>query len=160
MKTVLITVIAGPVLILPDLFFFGRYSQAIMDSYAVKPTVPYLIAMVTYGGVIEEVMLRLFAMSLLVFLLWKLFARKENKPTTAIYVIANVVTALLFAAGHLPTTFILLGSSPMIIIRCFLLNGVFGLAFGLLYRKYGLRYAMIAHAGCHVISKLIWILFV
>ena len=37
---------------------------------------------------------------------------------------------------------------------------VFGLAFGWLYRKYGLRYAMIAHGGCHVVSKLIWILFI
>ena len=41
-----------------------------------------------------------------------------------------------------------------------LLSGVFGLAFGWLYRKFGLRYAMIAHGGCHVVSKLIWILFV
>ena len=39
-------------------------------------------------------------------------------------------------------------------------NGGIGLLFGLLYRKYGLRYAMIAHGGCHVVSKLIWILFV
>ena len=50
--------------------------------------------------------------------------------------------------------------TPMIIFRCFLLNGGFGLLFGWLYRKYGLRYAMIAHGGCHVVSKLIWILFV
>ena len=39
------------------------------------------------------------------------------------------------------------------------LAGSFGLLFGWLYRKYGLRYAMIAHGGCHVVSKLIWILF-
>ena len=32
--------------------------------------------------------------------------------------------------------------------------------FGWLYRKYGLRYAMIAHGGCHILSKLIWILFI
>ena len=70
------------------------------------------------------------------------------------------MSALLFAAGHLPATLMMLGSSPMIIFRCFLLNGGFGLAFGWLYRKYGLRYSMIAHGGCHVVSKLIWILFV
>ena len=29
----------------------------------------------------------------------------------------------------------------------------------ILYR-FGLRYAMIAHAGTHVVSKLIWILFI
>ncbi|MBE6919600.1 MAG: CPBP family intramembrane metalloprotease [Ruminococcaceae bacterium] len=127
--------------------------------YVEKPTVPYLVATVTYGAVIEEIMLRLFFMTLLVFLLWKLFQRKRELPSTAVMVIANVIAALLFAAGHLPTTFVTLGSSPLILLRCFLLNGTFGLAFGWLYRKYGLRYAMIAHGGCHVVSKLIWLVW-
>ena len=158
--SLVISVIGGLALILPDILFFARHSTAIAESYAAKPTVAYLVAMVTYGGVIEEVMLRLFMMSLVAFILHKLFGKGTDKPTTAILVSANVVAAILFAAGHLPGTFILLGSSPMIIVRCFLLNGGFGLLFGYLYRKYGLRYAMIAHAGCHVISKLIWILFI
>lgn len=54
-----------------DILFFGNYSQIIMDSYSVKPTILYLIASVIYGGVIEEVMLRLFWMSLVTFILWK-----------------------------------------------------------------------------------------
>jgi membrane protease YdiL (CAAX protease family) len=118
------------------------------------------VAAVLYGGVIEEVMLRLFNMSLVAFLLHKIFWRKQENTPVAALVTANIVSALLFAAGHLPATLMMLGSSPMIIFRCFLLNGGFGLAFGWLYRKYGLRYSMIAHGGCHVVSKLIWILFV
>lgn len=155
-----ISIIGGLGIILPDLLFFGRYSQAIMDSYAVKPTAVYILGAVIYGGIIEEVMLRLFVMSLVAFLLHKLFGKKGKAPATGVLVAANVIAALLFAAGHLPGTAMLLGLSPMILFRCFLLNGCFGLLFGWLYRKYGLRYAMIAHAGCHVISKLIWILFV
>ena len=147
-------------LILPDLMFFGRYVPMIMDSYGVKPTIPYILAAVLYGGVIEEVMLRLFMMSLVAFLLHKVFERKHEKPATGILIAANVIAALLFAAGHLPATAMLMGITPMILFRCFLLNGGFGLLFGWLYRKYGLRYAMIAHGGCHVVSKLIWILFV
>ena len=131
-----------------------------MDSYAVKPTIPYVLASITYGAVIEEVMLRLFMLSLIAFILYKLFGKKREKPATWILVAANALAAVLFAAGHLPATFLLLGDSPLLIFRCFLLNGGFGLAFGYLYRKYGLRYAMIAHGGCHVVSKLIWILFI
>ena len=157
--TLVVAVAGGAVMILSDLLFFGRYSQPIMDSYAAKPGIPYLVAMVTYGGVIEEVMLRLFMMSLVAFLLNKVFGR-QGKPGTAILAAANVISALLFAAGHLPVTFILLGSSPLLIFRCFLLNGGLGLLFGWLYRKYGLRYAMIAHGGCHIVSKLIWIFFI
>lgn len=158
--SIVVSVIGGLSLILPDLLFFGRYSQAIMDSYAVKPTIPYLIAMVTYGAVIEEIMLRLFTMSLVAWILHKLFGKNSDKPTTLILITSNIISALLFAAGHLPVTSVLFGLTPMIVVRCFLLNGVFGLLFGWLYRKYGLRYSMIAHGGCHIVSKFIWILFI
>ena len=156
----IVAVVGGSVLILSDLLFFGNYSQIIMDSYLVKPTIPYLIASVLYGGVIEEVMLRLFWMSLVAFVLWKTFDRKNKRPSTAILITANMIAALLFAAGHLPATATMFGLSPMIVFRCFLLNGGIGLMFGWLYRKYGLRYSMIAHGGCHIVSKLIWILFI
>ena len=155
-----VAVIGGLAMILLDIFFFGRYSQMIMESYAVKPSVTYMLAAVFYGGVIEEVMLRLFFMSLVAFVLYKLFERKKDKPSDTILIIANIFAAILFASGHLPATFTLIGNSPMIIARCFLLNGGIGLLFGRLYRKYGLRYSMIAHGGCHIISKLIWILFI
>ena len=156
--TAIVAFLGGIAIILPDILFFGNYSDAIRESYTAKPTVAYVLGSVIYGGVIEEVMLRLFAMSMIAFLLQLLF-RKET-ASTSILVAANVIAALLFAAGHLPTTAVLMGITPMILFRCFLLNGGFGLLFGWLYRKYGLRYAMLAHAGCHVVSKLIWILFV
>ena len=156
--TAIVAILGGMLLILPDLLIFGNYSEVVRDSYAVKPTVSYMLAAVIYGGVIEEVMLRLFFMSLLAFLLQKLF-RKES-GTTGVLIAANVIAAMLFAAAHLPATAMLMELTPMILFRCFLLNGGFGLVFGWLYRKYGLRYAMLAHAGCHVVSKLIWILFI
>ena len=160
MVTLVWSVIGGLSLILPDLWIFGNYSEALRQSYQVKPTIPYLLATVTYGAVVEEVMLRLFMMSLIAFLLHKLFEKDKEKASVVVLVAANVISALLFAVGHLPVNSILFGLTPMIVLRCFLLNGVFGLLFGWLYRKYGLWYAMIAHGGCHVVSKLIWILFV
>jgi hypothetical protein len=48
----------------------------------------------------------------------------------------------------------------MLLVRCFLLNGVGGLWFGRLYRKYGLSYAMLAHALFHVVSDVIWAAFI
>ena len=157
---ILVSVAGGLAMILPDLLFFGRYSDVIRESYAAKPSIAFVLASVTYGAVIEEVMLRLFFMTLIAFLLHKVFGKNQDRPTEAILIVSNILAALLFAAGHLPTTFITIGSTPIIIFRCLLLNGVFGLAFGYLYRKYGLRYAMIAHGGCHIVSKLIWILFI
>ena len=156
----IVALMGGLAMILLDIFWFGPASQVIMDSYATKPSIAFVLGSVIYGGVIEEVMLRLFMMSLIAFLLHKIFWRKREQTPVAALVAANVLSALLFAVGHLPTTAILLGLSPMILLRCFLLNGGIGLLFGWLYRKYGLRYAMIAHGGCHIVSKLIWILFI
>ena len=158
--SIIVSIVGGLTLILSDLLFFGKYSEVVMSSYKIKPTIPYFIAAIIYGGVIEEVMLRLFWMTLVVFVLWKVFDRKNERPSTAILITANIIAALLFAAGHLPATATTLGLSPMIVFRCFLLNGGCGLLFGWLYRKYGLRYSMIAHGGCHIVSKLIWILFI
>ena len=139
---------------------FSKYSEAVAASYAAKPTVAYILASVTYGAVIEEVMLRLFAMSLAALLINRLILKRKDEPTDKVFIAANIVSALLFALGHLPTTFILLGNSPLLIIRCLILNGGFGLLFGYLYRKYGLRYAMIAHGGVHIVAKLIWLIFI
>ena len=152
-------IFGGLAMILPDMLLFGKYSEAVASSYAVKPTVSYMLAAVAYGAVIEEVMLRLFFLSLIAFVLHKLLG-KNAQPAVPVLIAANVIAALLFAAGHLPATFQLMGNAPILIVRCFLLNGGLGLLFGYLYRKYGLRYAMIAHGGCHVVSKLIWILFI
>ena len=163
-KPLIVTAVVGTVgglaMILFDILWFGRVSEVIMESYAVKPTAAFIIGAVIYGGVIEEVMLRLFMMSLLAFILHKIFGKGTEKPSVAVLVAANVVSSLLFATGHLPSTAILLGITPIILLRCFLLNGGIGILFGWLYHRYGLRYAMIAHAGCHVISKLVWILLI
>ena len=158
--TAVLSIVGGILLILPDIFFFGKYSETIMESYSSKPSLVFILASITYGAVIEEVMLRLFFMSLLAFIIHKLIYRSHEATPKVALVFANIIAALLFAVGHLPATFILLGSSPLIILRCILLNGIFGLLFGFLYRKYGLIYAMLAHGGCHIVSKLIWLIFI
>ena len=155
MAAVIVAIVGGLAMILLDVFFFGNYSDAIRDSYLVKPTLVFVLGSVTYGAVIEEVMLRLFLMSGVAFLLHRIFEGKKADTSDAVLIVSNIIAALLFAAGHLPATSMLLGLSPMILVRCFLLNGGIGLLFGWLYRKFGLRYAMLAHGGCHVVSKAV-----
>lgn len=158
-ELIFVTLVGGAAFILLDVVIFGNFSEVIKDSYAIKPTFEYIIASVTYGAVIEEIMLRLFFMSLIAFIIQKI--AKKDEMNDRILMIANVIAALLFAAWHLPATIMSISPiTPMIIFRCFLLNGGFGLMFGRLYRKYGIHYAMLAHGGVHIISKLIWILFI
>ena len=108
-------------------------------------------------------MLRLFFMSLIAYIIWKLFFKKHHKENipASVFIIAHIIAALLFAAGHLPATISVFGTlTPVLLIRCFLLNGGFGLVFGWLYRKHGIIYAMLGHILFHVVSKLIWLIFI
>lgn len=149
-----------------DYWTFGRWLPQVAESYDSGLLVRRLdnwLSSIFYGGIMEEVLLRLFLMSLVAFLIWKLFFRKcsKNEIPQGVFVAANVLCALLFAAGHLPATITMFGTlTPLVLLRCFLLNGGLGLAFGWLYRKYGIQYAMIGHAGAHIISKLIWLVLI
>ena len=142
-----------------DLLYFKNHIPQVAAMYQGKPSFAYWMASVLYGGVIEEILLRLFMMSLIAFLAWKLFFRREAMPPVGVIIAANILAAFLFAAGHLPSTMQMFGEiTPMILLRCFLLNGVGGLVFGYLYRKYGIQYSVMAHAGTHVVWKIVWII--
>ncbi|MBQ8611912.1 MAG: CPBP family intramembrane metalloprotease [Oscillospiraceae bacterium] len=156
---VLLSLAGGAVFSL-DPWVFGAWIPAVKESAATPATVNAWLASVLYGGIMEELMLRLFFMSLLAWLGWKLFFRQKETVPAGVLIAANVVAAMLFAAGHLPATAILFGRlTPVILLRCFLLNGGFGLLFGRLYRKYGIQYAMLSHALLHIVSKTVWLLF-
>ena len=157
-EILLVTIIGGMIFILSDMCLFNNFSEVIKNSYASKPTFEYIIASIIYGGIVEEIMLRLFFMSLITLIIKKITKEKDISNKTVI--LANIIAALLFAASHLPATAIMIGITPMIVIRCFILNGGFGLLLGRLYRKYGIHCAMLGHMGIHIVSKLIWILFI
>ena len=156
--TAIASLVGGAIFIFADIVLFGKLIPIVLDSYASKPTVSYVIASITYGGVVEEVMLRLFFMSLIAWLLSRLTADKT--ATEGHFIIANLLSAVLFAVGHLPATLTSIGTSAIIIVRCFVMNGAFGLLFGRMYRKHGIQYAMLTHAGVHIVSKIIWLLFI
>ncbi len=153
---------AGGIVFSLDHWVFGSMIEGVQSGNIASLTLSGLIASVLYGGIIEEVMLRLFFMSLIAFIIRKLFCRKHSRESipTAVFVSANIIAALAFAAGHLPATLVIFGElTPLLLLRCFLLNGGFGLLFGWLYRKHGIAYAMMGHALFHIISKLIWFIF-
>lgn len=164
-KRVLVTLAtgaAGGLLLCLDHWTFGSMMEEIRAANEAALSAAGFLGSVLYGGIMEELMLRLFLMSLVAFVLRKLFCRKYDKEhiPTWVFMLANVIAAALFAAGHLPATQMLFGElTPLLLFRCFLFNGGLGLVFGWLYRKYGIAYAMAGHALCHIISKLIFVIF-
>ena len=161
--TAIVSLVGGMALALLDVFVFDPAvgGDLILNGDRQGLTVDAWIASLLYGGVIEEVMLRLFFLSLVAWGIRKLFCRRtatEALPAW-LFAVANLIAALLFAAGHLPATVVLFGElTPVLLIRCFLLNGGLALGFGWLYTKHHVGYAMLAHAGVHMISKILFLL--
>jgi hypothetical protein len=160
MPTAIITIISALCLFPGDKLIFGSFNIWVNDVYQTAPGLAKIIAGLLVGGVIEEVMMRLFFMSLMAFIISGLFFRNEKEIPVKVFVAANILSALLFAAGHLPGTAAMTELTPLILFRCFLFNGGLGLCFGWLYRKYGIGYAMIAHGLAHLISDLLMILLI
>jgi hypothetical protein len=108
-----------------------------------------------YGGIAEEIQLRLFAMSLLAWLGKFVSKTLEGKPTNIIFWIANILAAVLFGLGHLPTTAMLVPLTPLVVARAVVLNGVIGVVCGWLYWKRGLESAMIAHFSADIVLHVL-----
>ena len=154
-----IAIASGIVVALIDIQLFAGMIEQVAAEYQNEPKIVYALSAFTYGAVIEEVMLRLFLMSLIAFGTYKLFCKKGSTFPVIIYIIANIITAAIFALGHLPATSQLWGDlSFPVVMRCFLFNGTMGLFFGFIYRKHGIHYAMLAHLGAHVGMQLVTML--
>lgn len=108
-----------------------------------------------YGGISEEVLLRLFVMSLIAWLGSFISKTAEGRPTSAVFWIANILAAVLFGLGHLPATAMLIPLTPLVITRAIVLNGLAGVAFGWLYWKRGLESAIVAHFSADIVLHVL-----
>ena len=108
-----------------------------------------------YGGIAEEILLRLFVMSFFVWLGRFVSKTDDGKPTVAVVWIANILAAVLFGLGHLPATATLVPLTPLVITRAVVLNGLLGIVFGWLYWKRGLEAAMISHFSADIVLHVL-----
>jgi membrane protease YdiL (CAAX protease family) len=148
--------ILGAILVI--LFSLPFYSLSVSLSEAEISVATWKAVLAAfYGGIGEEILLRLFVMSLFVWITTKI-SRNKNPTSLGIW-ISIILSSVLFGLGHLGLTAQLTTITPVVIIRAVLLNGVAGVIFGWLYWKKGLESAMIAHFSSdivlHVITPLV-----
>lgn len=108
-----------------------------------------------YGGIVEEVLLRLFLMSLLAWLGKFISHTADGLPTSGVFWVANILAAIIFGLGHLPATATIIPITALVITRAIVLNGLAGVAFGWLYWKRGLEAAMISHFSADIVLHVL-----
>ncbi len=102
-----------------------------------------------YGGMSEEIMLRLFAMNLIIFILNKI-DRNKKSPKGKV-VTGMIIASVIFGAAHLAAVFASGLASPGFIIRTLILNFVPGMVFGWLYWKRSFLSAVVAHFAADIV---------
>jgi membrane protease YdiL (CAAX protease family) len=98
-----------------------------------------------YGGIDEEVLSRLFLLTLLAWLGARVLQKQKARVSTVTFWFANIIVAILFGLGHLPNAAMVMRITPTVVVLALTLNGIAAVSFGYLYWKRGLESAMIAH---------------
>ncbi len=152
-RFVLLTVSAGvitAVLIALGDVQFGKYlpELTVVNGHV---TMWKTLLAAFYGGIVEELLMRLFCMSLFAWILAKIFKSMEPTKNALIMSAAIILSSILFGLGHLPITAALTAITPLVIARAIVLNGVGGLVFGWLYWKKGLEYSIVAHFTADIV---------
>lgn len=136
----------------------GNAAKALGEASNLKPPAWQGFLASFYGGIDEEILLRLFVLSLLAWL-GKFFSHTaEGAPTLTVLWVANILAAVLFGLGHLPATSVLVPITPLVVTRAIVLNGLGGIAFGYLYFTRGLEAAMLSHFSADIVLHVIFAL--
>ena len=98
-----------------------------------------------YGGITEELLLRLFLMTLIAWGIWRTAYKAQLPPDATVFRAAIVAAAVLFGVAHLPAAALFWPLTPVVVARIIALNTLGGLAFGFIYWQWGLEYCMLAH---------------
>lgn len=113
------------------------------------------IAIIYVAAVGEELLFRLLLLSLLVGVAVRLLGRQNGAPNQGILWGATLLSALAFAAVHLPAWSAAGTLTAGLALMVLALNGLGGLVFGYLFVKRGIAAAMWAHAGADCAIQLI-----
>lgn len=148
---VILGAIAGAVLLAGDLLFLPYWPKQLVDA-ALQTTLRDNFLASFYGGINEELLMRLFGLSVLAWLLSFAFHTTAGMPTLAVLWFVNVVMAILFGLGHLPALKSAAGGiSRIMFARSLILNAPIGLLCGWLFWTYGIEAAIVAHFSADII---------
>jgi hypothetical protein len=128
---------------------------AALNQEALQPAAWKGLLASFYGGIDEEILLRLGVMSIFVWLGRFVSKTEDGRPTLAVLWAANILAAVLFGLGHLPATAALFPITPLVITRAIVLNGLVGIAAGYLYFKHGLEAAMLSHFTADIVLHVL-----
>ena len=124
------------------------------------PPFPTSILASLSAGIGEEMVFRLFFIPLLVWLVSRVALRGERE--NAVFWTASIFSGMFFAAGHIPSVMLLLGTGSFadipraLMVEIFVLNGTLSLVTAHFLRKSGYLAAVTVHTSADIVWHVIW----
>jgi len=158
-QPLVIGAVVGLALIIGDRLFVAAAHDPRWTGF-VHPRFPLSLIASATAGIGEEVLFRGFVMGLWAFLA-SLILRRWGAHRIAWW-IGNIISALAFSAGHLPSALYLFNAAsaaalpPLVLGEIVLLNSLLGLVAGERYMRHGLIAAMGIHFWADVLWHVLW----
>ncbi|MFW6311917.1 MAG: type II CAAX prenyl endopeptidase Rce1 family protein [Nanoarchaeota archaeon] len=147
---------AGLFLIILDYIFsfFNGFGKLI------HPPFPTSFFASLSAGIGEEIIFRLFFITFWVWLISKIILNGKYK--NIVFWIITVISAILFAAAHLPSIMFLVGTktiaglSTILIVELLILNSLISIPAAYYFRKYGILAAISIHFWADIVWHVIY----
>ncbi len=139
----LLGVISGGLVFAIEVFVFSPLITS--STTPIVPSLASRILAIFYGGIFEELFLRLFLLTTIIWLVWGIKKKEDGTPYTWTFWIGIILSALVFGLLHLSTTALVMEITSIVVIRAVILNGIPGVIFGWLYWKQGIESAIVSH---------------
>ncbi|ETA69462.1 CAAX amino terminal protease family [Methanolobus tindarius DSM 2278] len=140
--SILMGLIISFVIIILDTLVFTRYSESLL-IFLTTPPLWQRFLYSFYIGITEEIVLRFFLMTFLVWITWKIKKNSEGKATEIGAWISILLVTLLYS-----TIYVFLSREtmdPALVMRIAVFNGMSSMVFGWIYWKKGLEYSIISN---------------
>lgn len=143
-------------------FILADYLFAQFHGFGPLPHPPFPTSLVAsaVAGIGEEMIFRLFFISFWVWLISHVFLKRKFQGE--VFWSVAVISALVFAAGHIPTVMVVFGLHSIaeipywLMSEIFLLNGMLSIFCAFYFRKYGFLAAVGIHFWTDVVWHVIW----
>ena len=124
-------------------------SLSVIDPVYNLPWLPKIL----YGGITGELLMRFGTLSLVMWLLWKAFGNGRNLPGWKLGWAAVILAAVIDAAIPAYFAWTLVQSMPAVaLLPVVMCEVIYGLLAGMLFWRYGLESAMLAHVLAYLLS--------
>jgi hypothetical protein len=155
---VVVGAVTGLAILALNKYLFAPYIGAAPHT-GVHPTVWQGFLACFYGGIDEEILMRLGLLSVFALILRTVVravgvGRGATLPA-GVFWAANLIVAILFGLAHLPAIATVAPLTSAVILRAVVLSGIGGLVFGDLYRRFGLESAMVAHFSGDIVLHVL-----